>query len=44
MTVLRFADPAETAEYVRLAHEDDQAVVRGVLQVRVRPWSVIFSE
>jgi uncharacterized protein YndB with AHSA1/START domain/uncharacterized protein YciI len=42
MTVIRFADPAETAEYVRLAHEDDQAVVRGVLQVRVRPWSVIF--
>ncbi|OLB80262.1 MAG: hypothetical protein AUI14_07280 [Actinobacteria bacterium 13_2_20CM_2_71_6] len=43
MTVLRLDDPATVAEYVRLAHEDDQSVVRGVLLVRVRPWQVMFT-
>ncbi|HEY7046781.1 MAG TPA: YciI family protein [Jatrophihabitantaceae bacterium] len=40
MTVLR-ADDVEHAD--RLAREDDQAVVSGVLDVRVRPWQVVMS-
>ncbi len=43
MTVLRLDDPAQAAQYVRLAQEDDLAVARGVLQVRIRPWSVMFT-
>lgn len=44
MTVLRLPDAGQVAEYVRLAHEDDQSVARGVLVVRVRPWQVLFTE
>ena len=40
MTVLALAD-LETA--TRLATEDDQAVVNGVLQVQVRPWQVVMA-
>lgn len=40
MTVLAVAD-LDTA--TRLATEDDQAVVGGVLRVRVRPWHVVMS-
>jgi uncharacterized protein YndB with AHSA1/START domain/uncharacterized protein YciI len=40
MTVIRVPDPADAATYVRMAHEDDQSVVRGLLQVRVQPWHV----
>jgi uncharacterized protein YndB with AHSA1/START domain/uncharacterized protein YciI len=43
MTVIRVPDPAEAATYVRLAQEDDQAVVRGLLLVRVRPWQVALE-
>jgi uncharacterized protein YndB with AHSA1/START domain/uncharacterized protein YciI len=43
MTVLRVPDPAEAATYVRLAQEDDQSVVRGLLQVRARPWHVALT-
>ena len=43
MAVLRLTDPGATADYVRLAHEDDLSVVRGLLQVRVRPWSVLLT-
>lgn len=43
MAVLRLTDPGETAEYVRPAHEDNLSVVRGVLQVQVRPWQVRFA-
>jgi uncharacterized protein YndB with AHSA1/START domain/uncharacterized protein YciI len=43
MAVLRLADPADVAGYVRLAHEDDLSVVRGVLQVRVRSWHVALT-
>jgi uncharacterized protein YndB with AHSA1/START domain len=43
MTVIRVPDPAEVATYVRLAHEDDQAVVRGLFLVRVRPWQVALE-
>jgi uncharacterized protein YciI len=43
MTVVRLADPADVAEYVRLAYADDLSVIRGVLQVRVRPWHVRFT-
>jgi uncharacterized protein YciI len=44
MAVLRLAGPADAAGYVRLAHDDDQSVVRGVLQVRVRPWHVVLGD
>ena len=40
MTVLSVAD-LDTA--TRLATEDDQAVVTGVLQVQVRPWHVVMA-
>ena len=40
MTVLRAADAAEAD---RLAREDDQSVVNGVLDVRIRPWRVVMS-
>lgn len=40
MTVL---DVESLAEAERLAHEDDQAVVNGVLDVRVRPWHVVMT-
>lgn len=30
-------------EAERLATQDDQAVVAGVLEVRVRPWTVVMS-
>jgi uncharacterized protein YciI len=40
MTVLSVAD-LDTA--TRLATQDDQAVVTGVLQVRVRPWHVVMA-
>jgi uncharacterized protein YndB with AHSA1/START domain/uncharacterized protein YciI len=43
MTVLRVPDPAEVAEYVRLAQEDDQSVARGLLMVRLRPWRVALT-
>lgn len=41
MTVLAVAD-LDTA--TRLATEDDQAVVDGVLRVRVRPWQVVMAK
>ena len=40
MTVL---DVESLAEAERLAHEDDQAVVNGVLDVTVRPWHVVMT-
>ena len=40
MTVLGVAD-LDTA--TRLATQDDQAVVSGVLAVRVRPWQVVMA-
>ena len=40
MTVLSVAD-LDTA--TRLATEDDQAVVTGVLEVQVRPWHVVMA-
>jgi uncharacterized protein YndB with AHSA1/START domain/uncharacterized protein YciI len=43
MTVLRVPDPADVATYARLAQDDDQSVVRGLLQVRVRPWRVALA-
>jgi uncharacterized protein YndB with AHSA1/START domain/uncharacterized protein YciI len=43
MTVIQVPDPADAATYVRLAQEDDQSVVRGLLQVRVRPWLVALT-
>ena len=41
--VLRLPSSAEAGEYVRLAQEDDQSVVRGVLIVDIRPWQVMFT-
>lgn len=41
MTVLSVAD-LDTA--TRLATQDDQAVVGGVLEVRVRPWHVVMAK
>ena len=43
MAVLRVPDPAEAAEYVQLAQEDDLSVVRGLLQVRVQPWHIALE-
>lgn len=43
MTVIQVPDPAEAATYIRLAQEDDQSVVRGLLQVRARPWHVALT-
>ena len=43
MAVLRVPDPADVAEYVQLAQEDDLSVVRGLLQVRVQPWHVALE-
>jgi uncharacterized protein YndB with AHSA1/START domain/uncharacterized protein YciI len=43
MTVIQVPDPAQVATYVRLAQEDDQSVVRGLLQVRARPWHVALT-
>ena len=43
MTVLRLPDAGAVAEYARLASEDDLSVVRGVLNVRVRPWRVALT-
>jgi uncharacterized protein YciI/uncharacterized protein YndB with AHSA1/START domain len=40
MTVMRVPDPVDVAAYVQLAQEDDQAVVKGLLQVQVQPWRV----
>jgi uncharacterized protein YciI len=40
MTVLALPD-LDTA--TRLATEDDQAVVTGVLRVKVRPWQVVMA-
>jgi uncharacterized protein YciI len=40
MTVLALPD-LDTA--TRLATEDDQAVVNGVLRVQVRPWQVVMA-
>jgi uncharacterized protein YndB with AHSA1/START domain/uncharacterized protein YciI len=43
MTVLRVPDPGHVAALVAEATERDAAVVKGVLEVRVRPWNVIFA-
>ena len=43
MAVLRLPDAGAVAEYARLAFEDDLSVVRGVLDVRVRPWRVVLT-
>jgi uncharacterized protein YndB with AHSA1/START domain len=40
MAVLKLRCPDEVGEYVRMAHEDDQSVVSGVLVVNARPWLV----
>jgi uncharacterized protein YciI/uncharacterized protein YndB with AHSA1/START domain len=42
MTVVRVAESA-AANLTRRAQEEDLSVVRGVLQVRVRPWSVAMT-
>lgn len=42
MTVLRLPGSDREAEGARLATEDDVAVRSGLLQVQVRPWSVMF--
>ena len=42
MTLVRVAATA-VAEHVRQAQEEDLSVVRGVLQVRVRPWHVVLT-
>jgi hypothetical protein len=34
---------AATPVYVRLAQEDDQSVVRELLEVRVQPWHVALE-
>ncbi|MEP6650829.1 MAG: YciI family protein [Lapillicoccus sp.] len=41
MTVLAIAD-LDTA--TRMATQDDQAVVQGVLRVQVRPWQVVMAK
>jgi uncharacterized protein YndB with AHSA1/START domain/uncharacterized protein YciI len=43
MAVLRVSDPADAAECVRLAQDDDLSVVRGLLQVRIQPWHVALE-
>lgn len=43
MTVIRIPDPADVPAYVRLAQEDDQSVVRGLLLVGIRPWNVALE-
>jgi uncharacterized protein YndB with AHSA1/START domain/uncharacterized protein YciI len=40
MAVLRLRDASQVAEVTRRAQDEDQSVVREVLQVRVRPWRV----
>lgn len=40
MAIVRLPSPADLAELTRRAQDEDQAVVRGLLQVRVRPWRV----
>jgi uncharacterized protein YciI len=42
MTIVRLPGAEEVSAYVRQAHEEDQSVVRGLLDVYVRPWSVRF--
>lgn len=42
MTVVRFPDSAGIDEVERLARSD-QAVVSGLLSVRVRPWRVVMA-
>lgn len=39
MTILR-VPAAQAADYVRRAQQEDQSVVRGLLQVDARPWAV----
>ncbi len=43
MTVIRVPDPADIAEYTRMAQEEDQSVARGLFLVRVRPWHVALT-
>jgi len=43
MTILRVPVGDDVSEYVRLAHLDDQSVVRNLLNVTVRPWNVQVS-
>jgi uncharacterized protein YciI len=43
MAVIRIPDPADVAEYTRLAQDDDQSVARGLFVVRVRPWHVVLT-
>jgi uncharacterized protein YndB with AHSA1/START domain/uncharacterized protein YciI len=43
MTVLRIPDPADVEMYIRMAQEDDESVVRGLLLVQARPWSVALD-
>jgi uncharacterized protein YndB with AHSA1/START domain/uncharacterized protein YciI len=42
MAIVRLPSAVEVSAYLRMAHEDDQSVVRGLLDVYVRPWSVRF--
>jgi uncharacterized protein YciI len=43
MTVVRAADERQAAEFARMAAEEDQSVVRGLLEVDVRRWHVRFT-
>ncbi len=43
MTVVRTASPDEVGELVRRAQDEDGSITHGVLQVRVRPWSVVMT-
>jgi uncharacterized protein YndB with AHSA1/START domain/uncharacterized protein YciI len=43
MTVIRVPDVTDVPTYVRLAQEDDQSVVRGLMLVQVRPWNVALE-
>jgi uncharacterized protein YciI len=43
MTIVRTPGTPSAQEVERLAREDDQCVAAGVLSVRVRPWSVMFT-
>jgi uncharacterized protein YndB with AHSA1/START domain len=43
MTVVRLGDATGVPELVRRAQEEDGSVVRGLFQVRVRPWRVALT-
>ena len=43
MTIIKLADAAEVAGYLKAATEQDGSVADGVLEVRVRPWVVTLT-